>query len=204
MTGLGLFATLNMGTRSLQTQQMGVEVAGHNLSNINNPNYSRQRVEIETSVYLDTPIGPEGTGASVVAIRQLRDQLLDDQITAETSLSGSLSGQQRALQYAQANLGQQIDRQASGVNAADTAISLAGQFGLAEGISTLFNSFQSVASSPRDATERTVLLDAACHVRREAMEGGFLAEDLFDGVCVHGRNRARLQRAAEPRGEHEG
>jgi flagellar hook-associated protein 1 FlgK len=161
MNGLGLIATLNMGTRSLQTQQMGVEVAGHNLSNINNPNYSRQRVEIETSVYVDTPIGPQGTGASVVAIRQLRDQLLDDQITAETSLSGSLTGQQRALQYAQANLGQQIDRQASGANAADSATSLAGQFGLAEGISTLFNSFQSVASSPRDATERTVLLENA-------------------------------------------
>lgn len=161
MATLGLIGTLNMGTQSLQTQQMGVEVAGHNLANINNPNYSRQRIEIETSVYFQTPIGPEGTGAEVVAIKQLRDQLLDDQITSERSLSGSLSGQQKALQYAQANLGQQIDRQAAGANAADTATSLAGQFGLAEGISTLFNSFQSVASSPRDATERTVLLENA-------------------------------------------
>ena len=49
---LGLFGTLNMGARSLQTQQMGVEVAGHNLSNVNNPNYSRKRIDLETSIYI--------------------------------------------------------------------------------------------------------------------------------------------------------
>ncbi len=161
MSSIGMFATINMGAQALQTQQMGIEVAGHNLSNVNNPNYSRQRVEIETTLTVPTPIGPEGTGASVVAIRQLRDQLLDDQISAEFSVSGSIDAQQKALQNAQANLGQQIDRQSSGPDAAATATSLAGQFGLAEGISTLFNSFQSVASSPRDTTARTVLLENA-------------------------------------------
>ncbi len=159
---LGLFGTLNMGARSLQTQQMGVEVAGHNLSNVNNPNYSRQRIDLETSIYIPIAgLGMEGTGASVVAIRQIRDQILDDQITSELSVSGSLASQQRALQYAQANLGQRIDRQSSGPDAAATATSLAGEFGLAEGISTLFNSFQSVSVNPRDTTERTVLLENA-------------------------------------------
>ena len=159
---LGLFGTLNMGARSLQTQQMGVEVAGHNLSNVNNPNYSRQRVEIETSLTLPIGgLGSEGTGATVVSIKQIRDQILDDQITSEFSVSGSLGSQQRALQYAQANLGQRIDRQSSGPDAAATATSLAGEFGLAEGITTLFNSFQSVAVNPRDNTERTVLLENA-------------------------------------------
>lgn len=151
-----------MGARSLQTQQMGVEVSGHNLSNVNNPNYSRQRVEIETSLTVPvTGLGMEGTGASVSAIKQIRDQILDDQVTSEFSVSGSLASQQRALQYAQANLGQRIDRQSSGPDAAATATSLAGEFGLAEGITTLFNSFQSVGVNPRDNTERTVLLENA-------------------------------------------
>ncbi len=159
---LGAFGLLSLGARSLQTQQMGVEVAGHNLSNVNNPNYSRQRIEIETSLYVPIAgLGMEGTGASVVAIRQIRDQILDAQITSELSVSGSLSSQQRALQYAQANLGQRIDRQSSGPDAAATATSLSGEFGLAEGISTLFNSFQSVSVNPRDTTERTVLLENA-------------------------------------------
>jgi flagellar hook-associated protein 1 FlgK len=159
--GIGLFATLGLGARSLQTQQMGVEVAGHNLSNVNNPDYSRQRVQIQTSLTVPTPIGPEGTGAMVQQIQQIRDQVLDDQVTAELSVTGSLDSQQKALEYAQADLGQQIDRSASGANAASEATSLAGQFGIAEGITTLFNSFQSVATNPRDPTERTVLLENA-------------------------------------------
>ncbi|MBM3846430.1 MAG: flagellar hook-associated protein FlgK [Verrucomicrobia bacterium] len=159
---LGLFGTLNLGARSLQTQQMGVEVAGHNLANVNNPNYSRQRVQIESSLAIPvSPIGVQGTGADVVAIRQIRDQILDDQITSEVSLSGSLASAQKALQYAQANLGQRIDRHSAGANAAASATSLSGEFGVAEGINALFNSFQSIAVSPRDTTERTVLLENA-------------------------------------------
>lgn len=162
-----------MGARSLQTQQMGVEVSGHNLSNVNNPNYSRQRVQIETSLTVPmAPIGVQGTGAMVVGIRQIRDQLLDDQITTEVSVSGSLTSQQKALRYAQANLGQGIDRASSGPDAAATATSLAGEFGLAEGINTLFNSFQSVAVNPRDTTERTILLENA-----KALAGKFNQTD---------------------------
>lgn len=161
MVQLGLFGTLRMGAASLQTQQMGIEVAGHNLSNVSNPDYSRQRIEIETSLTMDTPIGPEGTGAQVTAIKQIRDQILDDQIAGEISTSGSLESQQKALEYAQANLGQQIDRASTGTDAASSASSLSGQFGLAEGLTTLFNSFNSVATNPRDTTERTVLLENA-------------------------------------------
>ena len=47
---LGLFGTLNLATRSLATQQAGTEVAGHNLANVSNPAYARQRMRIETSV----------------------------------------------------------------------------------------------------------------------------------------------------------
>ncbi|HAM71289.1 MAG TPA: flagellar hook-associated protein FlgK, partial [Verrucomicrobiales bacterium] len=157
----GLFGTLGLGARSLQTQQMGVEVAGHNLSNVNNPNYSRQRIEVETSLTVPTAIGPQGTGATVTSIKQLRDQILDDQVMSELSVSGSLDSQQRALEYAQANLGQQLDRSASGTDAASKATSLAGQFGLADGITKLFNSFAGVAAHPSDPTARTVLLENA-------------------------------------------
>jgi len=68
---LGLFGTLNMASRSLQTQMTAVEVAGQNLANVNTTGYSRQRVEIQTSPDLATGIGQEGTGASAVAIQQI-------------------------------------------------------------------------------------------------------------------------------------
>src|SRR5436190_13882297 len=102
---LGLFSTLNLGARSLQTQQTGVEITGQNLANVNNPAYARQRVNIETSFTINTAIGPFGTGAQVVSVQQLRDYLLDGQIRDETSLGGYWNSQQSALQNAQAQLG---------------------------------------------------------------------------------------------------
>ncbi|MBP9901822.1 MAG: flagellar hook-associated protein FlgK [Verrucomicrobiota bacterium] len=151
---LGLFGTLNLGARSLQTQQQGIEVAGQNLANVNNAAYARQRVALQTSVTINGQIGPQGTGAEAVAIVQIRSGLLDDQIQAETSVRGSLEAQQLALQYAEANLGTQIDRVASG---SDTA-SVSGAHNLAGGLSDLFNSFQSVSANPTSMTERESLL----------------------------------------------
>ena len=105
---LGLFGTLNLGARSLQTQQQGVEVAGHNLANASNAAYSRQRLQIQTSTPQPTSIGPQGTGADAVAITQLRDLLLDQQIQGETSVTSFLQSQQTALQYAQTGIGEQL------------------------------------------------------------------------------------------------
>src|SRR5690242_15663916 len=98
---LSLFGMLNVGANSLQAQQQGVAVSGQNLANANNPAYARQRVVLQTSTPLPTSIGPEGTGVQVAGIQQLRDSLLDQQITNETSLGGFLQSQQTALQYVQ-------------------------------------------------------------------------------------------------------
>src|SRR5262245_19129581 len=99
---LGLFGTLNLSMRSLQVQQQGIEVAGHNLANVNNPAYARQRVAITSATAITTERGfIEGTGADVATIQQIRNDILDGQIVNENSVTGSLEAQQQALQYAQ-------------------------------------------------------------------------------------------------------
>ena len=155
---LGLFGTLAMANRSLQTQRNGTEVAGHNLANVNTPGYSRQRVSIETSLTIPSEMGPQGTGADAVSIRQIRDALLDKQITGETSVRGAYEARQRALQFGQAALGQQIDRQASGASGAAAASGVGGQHGIAEDLSELFSAFQSLSTNPTSSAERQVLL----------------------------------------------
>lgn len=157
----GLFDTLNLGARSLQVQQQAIEVAGHNLANVNNPAYARQRLEVATSPPVPTPIGPLGTGADAVAIRQLRDALLDAQITRETSVRGFLDATQRALQLGQAILGQSIDRQTSAAEATSGTEGLGSQFSVAEGLSALFNAFQSLSTQPASLSERQNVLAAA-------------------------------------------
>ena len=151
---LGLFGTLNLGARSLQTQQQGVEVAGHNLANASNAAYSRQRLQIQTSTPQPTSIGPQGTGADAVAITQLRDLLLDQQIQGETSVTSFLQSQQTALQYAQTGMGEQLQ-------GAGTTGDVGSPGGLASDLSDLFNAFQDLSTAPSSMTGRQAVISQA-------------------------------------------
>ncbi len=155
---LGLFGTLSMANRALQTQRNGTEIAGHNLANVNTPGYSRQRLAIETALTIPSELGPQGAGADAVAIRQIRDALLDRQIVSEASVRGAYEARQKALQFGQAALGQQIDRQATGAEGASAASAVGGQHGLAEQLSDLFSAFQSLSTNPTSTAERQVLV----------------------------------------------
>ncbi len=155
---LGLFGTLNLGTRSLQTQQTGVEVTGQNLANVNNPAYARQRVQIQSSITIQSAVGPEGTGAQATGIEQLRDLLLDGQIRSEQSVGGYWTAQQSNLQNAQINLGEFLNRQA--VNGTSSAGG-AGALGLSDTLNSFFNAFGGVVTSPASLTERQNLVSQA-------------------------------------------
>lgn len=151
----GLFGTLNLGTRALQTQQKGAEVAGHNLANINNSAYARQRVVLETSSAVQTSEGWLGTGVQATAIIGLRDGLLDRQITTESSVSGSLTAQQEALSDLEARVGARLQSVSTTDGAADSLT------GLEASLVSLFTSFQAVAGSPTSLTTRQDLLNQA-------------------------------------------
>lgn len=161
---LGLFSTLSLGARSLQAQQTAVEIAGQNLANVNNRAYTRQRVQIQTSPAINTGIGPQGTGAQAVALQQLRDAMVEQQILSESSNAGFLTARQQALQYAQTGLGEFIDRNADATGSATSGTGALS--GMADELNGLFNAFQSVATataaaSPNALTERQALLNQA-------------------------------------------
>lgn len=154
----GLFGTLNLGARALQTQRTGVEIAGQNLANVNNPAYARQRVAISTSTAVDSGIGPQGTGSEAVRIVQIRSALIDGQIVSEGSVRGSLEAQQAGLQHAQASLGEVLDQisgGASGTGAGSTG------HGISGGLSDLFGSFQTLSGDPRTLATRQSVISRA-------------------------------------------
>lgn len=41
-----LYGVLNIGASALRTQQLGLDVTGNNIANVNTPGYSRQRVNM--------------------------------------------------------------------------------------------------------------------------------------------------------------
>jgi flagellar hook-associated protein 1 FlgK len=154
---LGLFGTLDVAARSLSVQQEEMALAGQNVSNANNTAYADEQLEVSEATPVDTPFGEEGTGAQITGITDTRDALLDSQIQAEASTSGSLSAQQTNLQNAEAYLDEQVTSSSS--STADDSPN-----GLAADLSNLFDSFQSLSNDPGDLSLRQTAVQSAQQV----------------------------------------
>ena len=150
----GLLNTLEIASSSLLASRAGIETAGVNISNVNNPGYARQRVIVEPR---RDPTGA-GTGVEVVGVKSLRDSILDEQLIRETSNQAYLENFQRTLQIGQVLLGQQIDRQSATPEADSAARNLGGQMAIASGFSEFYNALQAVSVSPTSVPDRQVLL----------------------------------------------
>ncbi|MDR2528652.1 MAG: flagellar hook-associated protein FlgK [Synergistaceae bacterium] len=92
---LNNFAGLEMSKRALNAFRQGIEVAGHNVTNMDTEGYSRQRVNISTTTPYAAPglsspaiVGQIGTGAKLDDIIRIRDEFLDLQYRSELSTLG--------------------------------------------------------------------------------------------------------------------
>jgi flagellar hook-associated protein 1 FlgK len=153
---LGLFGTLNNSVKALNAQAKGVETAGRNLANVNNPSYARQRVLFGDRGTVESSDGPQSLGLEALGVLQIRDSLLDQQVCREISIKSELSSAEAGMQKAQAGLGQAVSR-----SAGTDATSATGSNGIAEAMSAFFNAFQSFAAKPTDVGERQTLIQRA-------------------------------------------
>ncbi len=144
-----------MARNAMQTARQGAEISGNNLANASNPIYARQRVKITAAVAIPTDKGPQGSGAEVARIEQIRDYAIDKQLVEEKGVTAFLESKQRGLQMAESSLGQALDRQS--VDAGDAYST----YGISEGVTDLFNSFQSLSASPTSTAERQTALYSA-------------------------------------------
>jgi len=149
----GLYSSLNAAVNALSAQSRAVETAGKNLANVNNPNYARQRVLIGSLGTVQTPQGPESMGITVLAVQQMRDALLDQQVTREISVTSGYTAEQSGYQRAEAGLGESVDGTQNSTGASSTSDN-----GVGAAVDDFFNAFQSLAANPTDAGQRQTLL----------------------------------------------
>ncbi len=154
----GLIGNLQSAARALAAHEAGVQVAGRNLANVNNPAYARQRVQLGDRVIVDSNLGPVGNGVEALGIQHIRDRFLDIAVTREGSQTAYLQAQQRGLERAEANLGEQINRSEDSAFVGDLTSS---SDGLSAAINDFFNAFEGLAASPRDVGLKPVLLEKA-------------------------------------------
>ena len=77
-----LFSALQMATRGLAAQQAGLDVAGHNIANVNTPGYARRVISFRAVP--PTVIGSAGHGVDIDSIRAMRDRFVERRLDQET------------------------------------------------------------------------------------------------------------------------
>jgi flagellar hook-associated protein 1 FlgK len=84
----GINVGFEIARRALLTQQVALNITGHNIANVNTPGYTRQNPILEATSPL--PVFPSfgGSGVEVSEIRRQRSYFLDTQVRKQSRLLG--------------------------------------------------------------------------------------------------------------------
>ncbi len=154
----GLFSTLSNTAQALEAQSVALAVTSKNISNVNNPNYTREYVVFGNKGEVMTPQGEEALGLQALSVQQDGDSLLNQQVISQIGLTSNDSSQQTWLQQAQAGLGQTLTNASTSPSSTSTAT---GDGGLASALDGFMNSFQALAAQPSDNGTRDALIQQA-------------------------------------------
>lgn len=146
----GLLGTLNTAKSGMNVSQVAIQTTSHNISNINTPGYSRQRVSQTASSPYSNPglnssfgAGQIGTGAQINDVTRIRNSFYDYQFRSESHEYGSTS-----VKYDYFKNIESIFNEPS-----DSAISST--------LNNFFNSWNELSKDPESAGVKSVVLENA-------------------------------------------
>lgn len=139
----GLYGILDMCKWATLTQQANISVVSHNISNVNTPGYSRQKVILGAAIPVTTEAGQMGTGVRSITVQREYDNFVGMQLNFEKQLLGNW----KALHY---NF-QRIEE----------IFSVSSEYGLNGVMDKFWNAWQALAANPSGQAERTTLLSIA-------------------------------------------
>lgn len=82
------FSSYEIARSGLFASERGLYVTGHNISNVNTTGFSRQQVIIASATPDNSGKFPQGLGATIEEIRQIRNTFIDNVYRAENELLG--------------------------------------------------------------------------------------------------------------------
>jgi flagellar hook-associated protein 1 FlgK len=154
----GLLSDLTQSAQALDAQQLGLQISGNNLANVNNSSYAVESVQLGSTGVMESNIGEISMGVAATGVTEARDPFLDAQVAQENSQTGSLQAQVTQLTQAQSYLGEQVSASSSTSSISDTSESTTG---ISSALNNFFDSFSNLASNPTDTgAQQTVLQNA--------------------------------------------
>ncbi len=139
MPGIG--HTMNIARSALSAQQYGLNVAGHNIANVNTPSFSRQMLGLTTSIPILYGGLLFGSGVSSEEIRQVSNQMLENRLIGQQSDLAKFEG---AETYASVIEGY------FNINSESSISNLMSDF---------WNAWQDLANNPTGFTERGIVVE---------------------------------------------
>jgi len=137
-----IFSLLNTSRRAMDASQMGVQIADHNIANINTPGYIRQELMLTPMRSLVTAFGDVGMGVNVDSVRRVNDEFLQKAMFKE-------------------NAGYSEWKAASDVlGRVDVLTGVDGGSSLGGAITDFFNAFDKLSTNVEDNAVRSVVVNA--------------------------------------------
>ncbi len=138
-----IFSILNIGVRSLAAQQTAINICGHNIANINTPNYTRQAAVLSSSTPSRLGLLQVGTGATIAQIVQYRDTYALSKVNLHKGL----------LAYS--------ERKYSFISEVEQSLVSANAQHLGESLTEFWQAVEQVGNGPEGAAERQNLAQTA-------------------------------------------
>ena len=141
-------------TEALRFHAKSAEIAGQNLSHVDDQNYARQRVLSREGLMFKGNGGLNTGALEGSGLDHSRNELLDKRVFEEFGETASLETEKEMLTLLQAALGETVVRQnVDGTLDLDNTSNLA-EGGLARALDDFFNSFMELSSSPDEASAK--------------------------------------------------
>ncbi len=137
LNSLGLFSSLNLGRRAVQSQTAGLQITGRNIANVNTPGYTRQRAVTGVTDSRADAV----TGESFPTVQLMRDQVTERLLLQERGRQGSL------------------ERHAGLLSLVETAFNEPSDAGLNAVMTAFFNSAEDLANTPESAGARRLFIE---------------------------------------------
>ena len=138
------FLGIELGLRALRAFQIGMEVTGHNVANVNTPGYTRRRVRFaNTPEFAFSPQVRLGTGVMAQSIQRLRDMMLEQRLNTNSGDLARWSALSESLHAIEGLFNEPSD---TGVSAR---------------LNALFNAFEELATRPDSLAARQQVLQSA-------------------------------------------
>lgn len=158
------FSAFEIGRRAMNANQLGINVTGQNIANVNTAGYTRQTVQLSEAKPSGFGKSAVGTGVTIDGVKAFRDQFIESRVQTETGIGGKLAAKRDVL------------------SAIETALQGTGSSGLQNSINGFFGAFRDLETNPSSVPLRSVAAQKGAALASSFQSTRSSLEDIRRGV----------------------